>query len=172
MYRTIGKTTLWFAFLLMILPAQAGVDVDYDPEVDFSAYKTFAWQPGTPAPSPLMHKRIEGAIEDQLKSLGLQKTDGEADVYVIYHVALDQAQTISVDDFGYSRRWRGMGSTTVNVYDVTVGTLIVDLLDGGSGDGVWRGRAEKELSGKPSPEKIDKKVQKILTKMFRDYPPE
>ena len=123
---------------------------------------------------PLMHKRIVRAIEAQLEASGLTKTEDEPDVYVLYHVALSQDRRIHVDDFGYSSRWRrpGYGGGDVTVFDVNVGTLIVDMLDAGSEEAVWRGMAQKDLPPTPDPDKMEKKLGKILGKMFRDYPPE
>jgi hypothetical protein len=170
--RYVATVTLLLAFWLMVPLAEAKVVVDYDTKADFSAYATFAWKPGTHAKNSLMHKRIVTAVEDQLASVGLRKTDGRPDLYVVYHTALRTARKVHVDDYGYWRRWRGSAFASVDVYDVKVGTLIVDLIDGTSGDAVWRGIAERELSGKPTPEKIEKRLRKILKKLFRDFPPE
>jgi hypothetical protein len=165
--------TLLATILLLAAPAWAGrTTADYDPDADFAGYRTYAWKDGTPAKSDLMHKRIVSAIESQLESLGMTESDGDPDVYVLYHVALSEERRIDVDEFGYTRRWRYPVATTVDVYDVKIGTLIVDLLDGTSEEGVWRGFAERELSGNPTPQKVEKKLRKILLKMFRNYPPE
>jgi len=172
--RKIKMTVLCLAVLSVLGTASAAVSVDYDKEADFSGYKTFAWKEGTSAESTLNHKRIVRAIEAQLESVGLTKTEDEPDVYVLYHVALNQDRRISVDDFGYSSRWRrpGYGGGEVTVFDVNVGTLIVDMLDAGSEEAVWRGLAQKDLPPTPDPDKMEKKLGKILGKMFRDYPPE
>ncbi len=172
--RNILKTILCVAVVSLIGAADAAVSVDFDKEADFSGYKTFAWKEGTLAQSTLMHKRIVRSIEAQLESVGLTKTEDEPDVYVLYHVALKQDRRISVDDFGYSHRWRGphYGGGDVTVFDVNVGTLIVDMLDAGSEEGVWRGMAQRDLPPTPNPDKMEKKLVKVLGKMFRDYPPE
>ena len=86
---------------------------------------------------------------------------------------MNQDRRVSVESYGYWRRWGGVPVTgSVDVYDVNVGTLIVDLLDGDSEEGVWRGVAQKDLPPNPSPEKMEKKLRKILLKMFRNYPPD
>lgn len=168
------KNTVGLLLVLALsVPTGAGVSVDYDSEADFSGYKTFAWQEGTPAVNPLMHKRVVRSIETQLVSMGMTKSEENPDVFVVYHVALDQDRRVQVDDFGYWGRWRGPWyGAEVEVFDVQVGTLIVDLLDAGSGDGVWRGAAQQDLPPNPKPEKIEKKLRKVLMKMFRKFPPE
>ena len=172
--RNILNTILVLSVLSLSGAAGAAVSVDFDKEADFSGYKTFAWKEGTLAENTLMHKRIVRAIEAELESAGLTQNEGEPDVYILYHVALNQDRRISVDDFGYSGRWRrpGYGGGDVTVFDVNVGTLIVDMLDATSEEGVWRGMAQKDLPPTPDPDKMEKKLGKILGKMFRDYPPE
>ena len=170
--RFIGRMFVCLALLSACGVVAAGVNVDYDTEADFGGYKTYAWKPGTHADNPLMHKRIVRVIEEQLKSAGLERVEENPDVHVLYHVALGEERRVNVDDFGYWRRWRAPVGYSVDVYDVNVGTLILDMLDAESGEGVWRGRAEKDLPSNPSPEKIEKKLGKIMMKMFRNYPPE
>lgn len=172
--RNIFKIILCLGVLSLIGVAGASVSVDFDKEADFSGYKTYAWKEGTLAESTLNHKRIVRSIEAQLESVGLTKTEDEPDVYVLYHVALNQDRRISVDDFGYWNRWRGprYGGGNVTVFDVNVGTLIVDMLDAGSEEGVWRGMARKDLPRTPNPNKMEKRLGKILRRMFRNYPPE
>jgi hypothetical protein len=170
--RVVGRLAFCLTLVCAFGSVDAGVNVDYDTEADFSGFKTYAWKTGTEAENPLMHKRIVRVIEKQLESVGLEKVDSDPDVYVLYHVALGQEQRVNVDDFGYWRRWRAPVGYSVDVYDVNIGTLILDMLDAGSGEGVWRGRAEKDLPSNPDPEKVEKKLGKIMMKMFRKFPPE
>ena len=176
------KSTRGFVFtlgLLLALPAAASVSVDFDEDNDFSGYKTYSWVDGTPAKNDLSHKRIVEAIEAQLAAKGLTQTEGKADVYVAYHGAVDAQQRLNVSNYGYGtwggyrgyRGWGVSGSTSVTSYDVHIGTLIIDIIDTGTDQLVWRGHAEKELAYKPNPEKSRKKLNKILGKMFRKYPP-
>lgn len=65
--------------------------------------------------------------------------------------------------------WDRWGPTTVNVYEIPTGTLIVDLLDGRSNELVWRGIATKTLS--ENPQKVAKLINKVVTKMFKKFPP-
>jgi hypothetical protein len=44
------------------------------------------------------------------------------------------------------------------------------MLDGASGDLVWRGMGDDTFTAKA--EKNEKKINKIVGKMFREYPPE
>ena len=153
--------------------AFAKVTVDFDKNVDFSKYKTYAWQKGTPARDPLMQQRIVDAIEDQLAAEGVTKTSGTPDLYVVTHASTKKEQRVHVDDFGYAgHRWNGWGAwgpTTVNVYDVSTGTLLVDFLDGESKKLVWRSVVTRTLSD--NPQKMAKYIKKAVKKMFKKFPP-
>ncbi len=156
--------------LAFILPVAAKVNVDFDKEADFSGYKTYAWMTGTEADSPLYHKRIVAAIDLRMEEKGLQRVEGEADIYILYHASTDIERYVDVDNFGYWGRRRGWGATTVDVYDIQVGTLIVDVLDGSSRDLVWRGVGDNSFT--TNADKNEKKINKIVEKMFRKFPPE
>lgn len=158
------------------LPATAGVDVDYDQSVDFTQYKTYAWKAGTPVPNELMQKRIEAAIEAELEARGLSKASGPPDLYVVCHGAQHQEAFISVDTFGYvrgpyGRGYRGWGRgatmTTARVSEVKIGTLVVDLVDAGKEEMVWRAIGSGTLK---KPAKMEKVIPKAIGKMFKKYP--
>jgi len=168
--RPITRFTIAILILALSLPALAKINVDFDRDADFSGYKTYAWLPGTEAKSPLYHKRIMAAIDLRMEERGYTRVEGEADLYVLYHASLSTERYVDVDDFGYWGRWRGWGSTTIDVYDIKVGTLIVDILDGGSRDLIWRGAGDDSFTSKA--EKNEKKINKIVGKMFRKFPPE
>lgn len=158
---------------LAALPASAKVTVDFDKSVNFSTYKTYAWRPGTPAKDPLMQKRIQNAVEAELTAKGLTKTDGAADLYVVTHASSKNEKQIDVNNLGYAgyrwHGWGGWGPTTVNMYEIPVGTLVVDLLAGKSNELVWRGVATETLSD--NPQKVAKLINKVVTKMFKKFPP-
>jgi hypothetical protein len=165
---TVAVTTL-----LLALPALAKVTVDFDKSADFSTYKTYAWRPGTPAKDPLMQKRIQSAVDAELAAKGLTKTDGAADLYVVTHASSKNEKQIDVNNLGYAgyrwHGWGGWGPTTVNMYEIPIGTLIVDLLAGKSNELVWRGVATETLSD--NPQKVAKLINKVVTKMFKKFPP-
>jgi hypothetical protein len=153
--------------------ATARVDVDFDETVNFSKYKTYAWRAGTPSKDPLMEKRIQNAVETQLNTKGLVKRENGADLYVITHASSKTEKQVNVNNLGYADpRWGGWdrwGPTTVNVYEIETGTLIVDLLDASKNELVWRGVATKTLS--ENPQKIAKLINKVVKKMFKKFPP-
>ena len=163
-----------FLFPLVFLVATfslAGVSVDHDAEVDFSGLKTFAWMEGTPAGSDLVQRRIHSASQRELEAQGWSLSDSPADVYVVTHASVAGRTRVHVDNFGYRGYWRGYGASTVHVQEIKVGTLIVDMLDGDSTRLIWRAVATQTLPTNPKPAKIEKKINKVVGKMFRKFPP-
>ena len=63
------------------------VELDYDKEVDFSAFKTYSWKdPAAAAKDPQMHTRIIWYVERELEKKGLRKApDGQGDLFVRYY---------------------------------------------------------------------------------------
>ena len=61
--------------------------------------------------------------------------------------------------------------TTSTVSEIPVGTLIIDLVDAGKKQLVWRGTASKTLEPDASPETKEKNINEAVQKMFANYPP-
>ncbi len=151
----------------------ASVTVDFDKSADFSKYESFAWKKGTPAKDALMEKRIRDAVEQELQANGLTQVETAPDLYVVTHASSKTERHVQVDNLGYAgygrRGWYPHGPTSVNVYEIPIGTLMVDLVDGKTNELVWRGLAEKTLSDKP--QKVAKLIYKVVKKMFKKFPP-
>ena len=170
----LGTVLVW---ILAVATANAGVTVDYDKAVDFSKYKTYAWKEGTPAANPLHEDRVHKAVAAQLAAKGLTEAQGEADCYVYTHVKSTAEQSVSIDHFGYGGYYGwggwggGYGTTSVNVSNYIEGTLIVDIVDGGTKQLAWRGLGTKTFYPDSKPEKVEQGINKVTTQMFKSFPP-
>jgi hypothetical protein len=145
--------------------AAQDVSVDFDKEADFSKFKTYAWQTGQPAPSPLVDKRIVSAIDGQLAEKAWTKTDASPDAMVVYYAAVKEQKQLN--GWGSGPRWSAHG--TVNVDTIRIGQLVVDVYDAKTKELVWRGIASDTVSDKP--EKNDKKLSAVVAKLFKQFPP-
>ena len=153
---------------------------DYEKTADFTAFKTYAHKQGTPVGQQLIDSRIVGAIETQLAAKGLTKSDASPDVFVVYHMAFDKEKDISTFSSGYGGYgpygwgwgggWSG-GTTTTQVRDILVGTLVIDIADAKKNQLVWRGMGVKEVNTQANPEKRDKSINSAVQKIFKNYPP-
>ena len=154
---------------------------DYDKSANFASYKTYALKDGTKVGQPLIDDRIVAAIEAQLAAKGLKKVDANPDVFVVYHTAFDKQKDISTFSSGYGGGYGGYGwrygggwaggTSTTQVRDILIGTLVIDLADAAKGQMVWRGMGVKEVDTQAKPEKRDKSINNAVTKIFKNYPP-
>ena len=154
---------------------------DYEKSANFTAFKTYALKEGTKVGQELIDNRIVAAIETELGAKGLRKAEADPDVFVVYHTAFDKQKDITTFSSGYGGGygpygwgwgggWAG-GTTSTQVRDILIGTLVVDMADARKGQMVWRGMATKEIDTNAKPEKRDKSISKAVNKIFKNYPP-
>jgi len=154
---------------------------DYSKEADFASFKTYQLKPGTPVGQPLIDDRITAAIETALKAKGLTPATTNPDVVVVYHMAFDKEKDISTFSSGYGGGygpygygwgggWAG-GTTTTQVRDILIGTLVIDMADVKKKQVAWRGMGVKEVNTQNNPEKRDKSITNAVNKIFKNYPP-
>jgi len=155
--------------LAVVSLVHATVSVDYDKGVDFSRFTTYAWGEGTPAPSSISENRIRDSVNAQLKELGLSEVDEAADLFVVTHVTTGertQTRGAGTPQSGWYRR--GTWGTSQTVTQVPAGSLIVDLIDTEVEELVFRGVGESDL--KKSPDKMERAIDKVVSKIFKKYP--
>jgi hypothetical protein len=168
--------------LTPVLLAAQKVSYDFDKSANFAAFKTYAHKDGTKVGQPLIDERIVAAIDTQMAAKGLTKSEANPDVFVVYHMAFDKEKDISTFSSGYGGGygpygwgwggggWAG-GTSTTQVRDILIGTLVVDIADAKKGQLAWRGMATKEVNTQANPEKRDKSINKAMEKIFKKYPP-
>ena len=153
--------------------ALAAQDVKYNfmPGTDFSKYHTYKWVPieGGAHPNQIMDAEIKQAVDSQLASKGMTKTDNErADLYVGYQIAVDKEKQWNA--WGTGRGFGGgMGSATSST--INVGTLVLDMYDPSTKQLVWTGNATKTIDPSSNQEKNQKSLNKAMEKLLKNYPP-
>jgi len=177
---------LTVALCLFGVSAAVGQDVryDFDKEKDFSKYKTYRWVDikGADQTDALTAKQIQSAIDAELATKGLTKTDAEtADLYIGYQTAIGQEKEFTSYNtgWGYGPGWGGGwyggggGSTTTygSTSTVYVGQLDLSIYDAPKKQLVWRGLASKTLDPKAKPEKKQKNIAKAVAKLLKNFPP-
>jgi hypothetical protein len=173
-----------FAIAALMIPTLAvaqKTSYDYDKTANFEAFRTYALKDGTKVGQELIDNRIVAAIETELAAKGLTKSDSNPDVFVVYHVAFDKEKDISTFSSGYGGGygaygwgwgggWAG-GTSTTQVRDILIGTLVVDVADAKKGQIAWRGMGVKEVNTQAKPDKRDKSINNAVKKIFKNYPP-
>jgi hypothetical protein len=155
---------------LLLLAANAfgqKVTTDQAPNVNWSQYHTYAWGEGTPAQDPIVSQKIVAGIDAQLAAKGFKKVDSDPDLLVLYHASTDQQKSLNWSNMGGFGRFGGMGSAQVDT--VITGQLKVDIADPKAKQFLWRGTATDTVTS--DPQKLAKKIDKALTKMFQKFPP-
>ena len=174
-------TVVFAALMIPALAVAQKVSYDFDKTANFASFKTYAHKEGTKVGQQLIDDRIVAAIETQLAAKGLTKADSNPDLFVVYHVAFDKQKDISSFSSGYGGGygpygwgwgggWAG-GTTTTQVRDILIGTLVIDMADAKKGQVAWRGMATKEVNTQAKPEKRDKSINNAVKKIFKNYPP-
>jgi hypothetical protein len=155
------------------------IKVEYDKNIDFSKFKTFAWGPLDAVARPLLAASIQGGIEEELVKRGLRKVGSNPDVFLEMYGSVDSDMSVIYSNPLYSGMggipsfdsgfvmWGIMagGTTAVTVHK---GQLVVDVIDASQKKLAWRGIARENLSD--NQEKLVKQTNKAVEKMFQRYP--
>lgn len=163
---------------IAILSSCSSVKVvsDYDTQVDFSTYKTFAFYKkgiDKASVSDLDKKRIMRAIENELNKKGLVKSTNP-DILVSIFTKSREKVNVTDNNLGYGFGWGYnpwfFGSTNLNINQYTEGTLFIDFIDKNNNELIWQGIG----SGAMKMSNIDKKEERIkefVSKIISAYPP-
>ncbi len=180
MQKRLFAAAMALALTPALLLAQK-VSYDFNKSANFAGYKTYAFKDGTKVGQQLIDDRIVAAIETELGAKGLTKATADPDVYVVYHVAFDKEKDISTYSSGYAGGYGaygwgwgggwGGGTTTTQVRDILIGTMVIDVADAKQGQLAWRGMGVKEVNTQAKPEKRDKSISEAVKKIFKNYPP-
>lgn len=148
------------------------VTTDFNESVDFSKFKTYSWsrakasKKADPVDNSISGNRIRTAIAAQLAKKGFTEAESGGDVLITYRVtSKDRKQTERSGGMG---RRGGFGNTTRITTVYTQGTLLIDILDGGNNELIWRATCKDTVS---DPEKFEKRLGQDVEKAFKKYPP-
>jgi len=141
--------------------------VDYDHTINWSQFHTFQIVGGTASPETFTQKRIEDGITQALQSKGWQAVTANPDVTVSPHVVLtSEKQWNATSTGGFRRMGGGMGQATQT--EVPIGTIVVNMTNAKTGELIWRGMAQDQVSGGGSDRG---QVQQAMQDLFKNFPP-
>ena len=179
----------WFGYLVgalilhlaLAIPAAAKITVDFDPTLDFSKFKTFAfiggvenlvmiqWNPD------LINTRIHRMIVRELEKKGMREVNPEQNPDIVVRYWANPESKVNVAAMGnwgaYSPFIAGGWSSEYNAVASSAGrqnTLILDLIDPKAKTLAWRVYLVRKLS---DPDKDWKKAEDEFTEGFKSYPP-
>lgn len=175
---TIIAVVLASALLPAVAHAQK-TSAGYDQTANFSNYKTFKYSSEHGARNPFVNAMIMEAIERELTARGLTKVDANPDLRVSYVAGTGMNVQVGSVGFGYNVNpvYSGLVPTATSaMWDVTTGTLVIDLWDNKTDRIVFRGTAKDVLQRAPSADAaadaklVSKTVNKGIAKIFKKYP--
>src|SRR5580700_6355348 len=152
------------SLVLLMCGFMAAQDIksNYMPGTDFSKFKTYKWVniEGSERPDQILDQQIRQAVDAQLASKGMTKTDDDkADMYAAYQVSITQQKEWNAYGMGGGLRWGG-GMATAQSSTINIGTLVLDMYDPSTKQLVWTGRATKTLDPSANQEKKQKNLDK------------
>ena len=179
---TVCRVGLVFAlFLSLALPAGAKVVVDFDPGLDFSKFKTFAFlgpvenlvmtQINPDLINPQMHRMLVRELEK--KGLREVNADQNPDLVVRYWAIPESQVNVAVmGNWGPYQAyvdgpWASVYSS-VPPSNRRESTLILDMIEPRPKSLAWRAYVTHKLS---DPEKDWKKTEEEFAEGFKSYPP-
>jgi hypothetical protein len=159
---------------------------DFDPQASFSGFNTYSWADRTPTGdddprvyNDIVDGRIKLAADRALEAKGYRKVTDNPDFYVAWHGAIDGKMNVTTinSHYGYGWGWygygrMGMGASQTYVNEWDEGTLLIDVIDGGTNNLVWRGTATAELRESRSADEAQRRLDDILANLFDRFPPQ
>lgn len=148
---------------------KSDVQVDYDHDVDFSRYKTFAWAPFL---EPLSNADNNTFIQDSIERLLVGRefkkaTGGPADFYVNYWAKVDSK--VRGRPTEKPNAWQPTEPiVTVDLEREKTGTLGIQFYDARSNNLIWGAKGSEALGpSKATAARIDE----VVTRLLAEFPP-
>ena len=153
------------------------VHVGADPNVDLSRYKTYTWSQGLAGPNALVNAQIVAAVDRELAAKGLQKTDTDPELTLAAWVWTESDMHVTNPSWAPALNSISTGvAAAPQSWAVTKGTLVIDISDTKTKNGVWRATATDTLNHAPTGNKAEdaknaqKPIKKAVEKMFKKFP--
>ncbi|MFD2824412.1 DUF4136 domain-containing protein [Lacinutrix iliipiscaria] len=161
--------------ILFLVSACSSVRVasDYDKQVNFDDYKTFAfYKTGIDKAeiNDLDKRRILRAIESNLLAKGFIKSEQPDLLVSIFTKSREEINVYNngFGHYGYGWHWSPWYWNSFNsVSRSTEGELYIDLIDARKKELIWQGQG----TGYLSQNKKEERIQEFVTKILEKYPP-
>ena len=165
------RLNTFFVLLMVIITFGCwpiyGVGYDYDKESDFSQYRSYDWLPISPEAWMKSSdvEQIKEAVNTQMEAKGRKMSAKNPDFLITAQV--EKEGKLRVTD--YSLLYGQPVEPGKQVYKE--GTLALDFVDVESRNLIWRGWAQGELRGLKDPEKRKKRINSVVEKILKNFPP-
>src|SRR5262249_50271695 len=127
---------------------------------------------------PLIKQFIVTAVDKEMSAKGLQKVEADPDLILTTLTATESDLTMTNPSWAPQLNSIATGiAASSQAWTVTKGTLVVDISDARTKNGVWRGTASHTLENGPTGDRVrdakqvEKPINKAVQKMFKKFPP-
>ena len=161
----------------MVSCSSVRVNSDYDKNVNFGQYKTYAFHKSGVDKveiSDLDKKRILRAIDAQLTTKGFTKSETPdllVNIFTKERERVDVNQYNAGWGYGWGYGWNPYfwgGRTYVTTS--TEGTLYIDLIDAKNKELIWQGLGTGYLT--QNRDKKDERINEFVAKIIAEFPPQ
>ena len=166
--------------LIFVLASCSSVNVynDYDKQVDFSQFKTFAfYKTGVDKVeiSDLDKKRILKSIEAEMLAKGFTKSENPDLLVNFFTKSREKVDVNAFNNswgYGYGYGWNPYiwGGNRTTVRTTTQGTLFIDLIDAKKKEMIWQGEGAGEIFKNQNNK--EERIQEFVTQILKQYPPQ
>lgn len=166
--------------LIFVLASCSSVNVynDYDKQVDFTQFKTFAfYKTGVDKVeiSDLDKKRILKSIEAEMLAKGFTKSENPDLLVNFFTKSREQVDVNAFNNswgYGYGYGWNPYiwGGNRTTVRTTTQGTLFIDLIDAKKKEMIWQGEGAGEIFKNQNNK--EERIQEFVTQILKQYPPQ
>ena len=156
---------------------------DFDPETDFSSYRSFAWISDKPlfiANANAANPALEGVLMEEVKSsltrsgFRFVSDPEQADFVVGFTVGGRDTMHTTVYRQSYRSSWRAGGYTATQVgvfdQDSTQAGIVIDIFDQAKAEKKWMGWAIQELTMNDR-RFLQETVHGLVKIILSDFPP-
>jgi hypothetical protein len=171
------------ALILFLIPAAAllanaqKVIVGAQPGADLTKYKTYSWSKGLTGTNILVQQIIVTAVDQEMAAKGVTKVESDGELILSAFVWTDSELYVTNPSWAPVMNSISTGIVVGSQsWPVTQGTLVVEISDAKSKDGLWRGTATDTLKHGPTGDRVkdaktaQKPIKKSVVKMFKKFP--
>lgn len=172
------------ALLLVVGCSSVQILVEKNPGADFDGYQTWEWYPrdnavkGDPSLelNEDLRKFIESAVEKHLADRGYKRSGFSPDLYVDYHVTLQDVMNSQVVKNYYGQDYYPDFELSLPVFQDTYtyqweeGSLLLMVFDSQSKQLVWRGMASTEVNMQGPRKEAMERIDKVVKKLVKEFP--
>jgi hypothetical protein len=146
------------------------VETHASPDVDFSAYKSYAWAGSAQVvfdpigqweqPTLNTDEEVKFNINRELRNKGLFEVSSDPDLLVTFAAGVDMTTLELQEDPKTQKKI---------LTNVPKASLVIALIDARTGYAVWLGYAEGKVQKQQTIENIQKRIDYAVSRIFKGY---